>query len=145
MNKQIFTAICDQLEAEVPELKWIDWDEGQLNVSVDQRPALAFPCCLIDIQYTDCRDTNETEQIVSASIVLKLAFMKSGETNNKAPQLVRSRALEVFNVIDKVHDKLQGWTGDELFSPMSRKRANGQNRGGIKIYTVTYSTTFREG
>lgn len=145
MNKQIFTAICDHLEAEVPELKWIDWDDGQLEVPADQRPPVAFPCCLIDIQYTDCRDTDEEDQIVSASIVLKLAFFRSGETNTKAPSLVRERALEAFDVIDKVHDALQGWTGDELFSPISRRRASGRNRGGVKVYTVTYATTFTEG
>ena len=145
MNKQIFTVICDRLEREVPELNWIDWDEGQLEGPADQRPPVAFPCCLIDIQYTDCRDTEEEEQIVTASVVLKLAFFRTGETNTKAPSLIRLRALENFDVTNKVHDALQGWTGDELFSPMSRRRAGGKNRGGVKIYTVTYVTTFREG
>ena len=44
MDKEFFIAICDHLEKEVPELRWIDAEEGQLNNG--ERPAVAFPCCL---------------------------------------------------------------------------------------------------
>lgn len=49
MNKEIFIAVCDRLKTEVPGLRWIDAEEGQLNTG--ERPAVAFPCCLIDISY----------------------------------------------------------------------------------------------
>lgn len=143
MNKEIFIALCDHLEKEVPEIRWIDEDAGQLNTQTD-RPAVDFPCCLIDIQYPDCKDTNETEQLISATINLKLAFLPAGETNNKAPDEVRSRALQRFVIIEKVQDCMQGWTADEILSPISRKSAKGINIGKIKVYTIVYSTTFRE-
>ena len=50
MNKEIFIAVCDRLKTEVPQLRWIDAEEGQLNTG--ERPAVAFPCCLIDIYLT---------------------------------------------------------------------------------------------
>ena len=31
MNKEIFIAVCDRLKTEVPGLRWIDAEEGQLN------------------------------------------------------------------------------------------------------------------
>lgn len=49
MNKDIFVSLCDRLEKEVPSLRWIDEDLGQLNVGNSTRPAVDFPCCLIDI------------------------------------------------------------------------------------------------
>lgn len=52
MNKEIFIAVCDRLKTEVPGLRWIDAEEGQLNTG--ERPAVAFPCCLIDISYPSC-------------------------------------------------------------------------------------------
>lgn len=33
MEKELFIALCDQLKNKVPELRWIDSDQGQLNVS----------------------------------------------------------------------------------------------------------------
>lgn len=37
MNKEIFIAVCDRLKTEVPQLRWIDAEEGQLNTG--ERPA----------------------------------------------------------------------------------------------------------
>ena len=47
MEKELFIALCDQLKNKVPELRWIDSDQGQLNVS--ERPPVAFPCCLVEM------------------------------------------------------------------------------------------------
>lgn len=143
MNAEIFNAICAQLET-VAELKYIDFDEGQLSIT-SERPAVAFPCCLVDISYPDCRDLDEQEQLITAAITLKMAFVPMGETRVGAPSLVRGRALAIFSTIGKVHDSLQAFTGGDLFSPMSRKRAISATRPDkIKVYTITYNTTFRE-
>ena len=143
MNKEIFIALCDLLEKEVPEIRWIDEDSGQLNTQME-RPAVDFPCCLIDIQYPDCKDMSETEQLINATITLKLAFQPSGDTNNKVPEDVRSKALQRFSIIEKVQSCMQGWTADEMISPVSRKSAKGMNTGKIKPYTIVYTTTFTE-
>mgnify|MGYP002467735714 CR=1 FL=1 len=52
MEKELFIALCDQLKNKVPELRWIDSDQGQLNVS--ERPPVAFPCCLVEMSYPQC-------------------------------------------------------------------------------------------
>lgn len=145
MNPEIFIALCDYLSKEVPELLWIDEDEGQLNIQTGERPAVGFPCCLVDICYPSCQDENETEQLVSVTITLKLAFRPNGETNNKAPTAVRRKALERLYMVDKVQNCMQGWTADERISPVSRKSAKGTvTPSGIKVYTVVYHTTFTE-
>lgn len=145
MNASIFVALCDHLTKEVPELRWIDEDEGQLNTPQGERPAVDFPCCLIDIQYPSCRDADETEQLVTASITLKLAFLQMGATNNKAPEPVRSRALERLGIVECVQNCLQGWTAEETISPLSRKSARASvMTNKTKMYTVVYETTFLE-
>lgn len=145
MNAEIFIALCNWLEQEVPDLRWIDEDEGQLNTQPGIRPAVDFPCCLIDIQYPSCKDITETQQIVNAAITLKLAFTPSGETNNHAPEPIRSRALERFATVDKVQSCLQGWTAGEIISPVSRRSARASTTSGVlKVYTIIYDTTFEE-
>ena len=63
MNKQLFIALCDLIESKVPEVRWIDADEGQLNVS-GQRPPVAFPCVLIDMSYPQTEGMSATAEKV---------------------------------------------------------------------------------
>lgn len=145
MNAKLFIELCDLLTAKVPELRWIDEDEGQLNTAQGIRPPVDFPCCLIDIHYPGCKDANEEEQIVSATITFKIGFQPGGETNNKAPRPVRERALERLAIVEKVQSVLQGWTAKETVEPLSRKSARPSvlaNR--TKLYTITYNTEFQE-
>ena len=143
MNAEVFNAICARL-GEIAELKYVDFDEGQLNIA-GERPPVAFPCCLIDIAYSDCKDLDEEEQLITAAVTIKLGFVPMGETRVGVPEAIKTRALTVFNTIGKVHDSLQGFTGNDLFSPMSRKRATPSTRADkVKVYTIVYNTTFRE-
>lgn len=145
MNAEIFIALCDHLEKEVPELRWIDEDEGQLNTQPGVRPAVDYPCCLVDISYPDCQDTNETEQLVNATITLRIGFQPAGETNNKAPEPVRRKALERLSVIEKVQNSMQGWTAEDIISPISRKSSQSSIMANkVKVYTIVYKTTFLE-
>lgn len=145
MNAELFVALCDHLEKEVPELRWIDEDEGQLNTQPGIRPPVDFPCCLIDIQYPGCRDITDTYQTVTASITLKIVFLSAGETNNKAPVRFRKRALDRLSVTDKIHTAIQGWQAGGYVSPLSRRSARpSTTAGGLKVYTVVYDTTFEE-
>jgi hypothetical protein len=141
MNKEVFTQICDRLET-VASLRWIDWDSGQLDILSGQRPAIAFPACLIDIAYPTCDDISQYGQIVTANVTIRLIFMPPGETNHKSP--VRDQALAVFDVVEAVHNALQGWGSDEL-SNFSRINAQPEKRkDGLKVYRITYQTAFSE-
>lgn len=145
MNAELFVALCDHLEKEVPELRWIDEDEGQLNTQPGIRPPVDFPCCLIDIHYLGCRDITDTEQVVTVSITLKIVFRPAGETNNKVPGHLRKKALDRLSVTDKIHVAMQGWQAGGSVSPLSRRSARPSTTvGGLKVYTVVYDTTFEE-
>lgn len=41
MKKEYLIDLLELLEAEVPELRWIDADEGQLDYYTDERPPVA--------------------------------------------------------------------------------------------------------
>ena len=104
MNKEIFIAVCDRLKTEVPGLRWIDAEEGQLNTG--ERPAVAFPCCLIDISYPSCETHMGGRQKIKAQIQLRVAFQAGGSTNAAAPKLVREHALSCMDTLDKIHEAL---------------------------------------
>ena len=81
MNKELFTKVSDRIETAVSAIRWIDFDDGILDMQTE-RPGMAFPACLIDINYPDTEDETGTEQLVNATITLRLAFKPAGVTNN---------------------------------------------------------------
>jgi hypothetical protein len=142
MNKQAFTSLCDRLETNVPALRWIDWDNGQLEA---ERPAVTYPCCLIDLIYPSCDDIAKQEQIADVEIVLRISFDHRGATNAATSAENRTTAMSVFDTIEDVHKQLQGWTNTWTLSPLSRKSAIREKRRNNKpVYRITYTTTLHD-
>ena len=144
MDKQIYFSISARLHTQVADLKWIDYDWGQLN---DEQPAVAYPCALIDIAYSDCKNlaaqAGDLDQMVTATITIKLAFKPSGNSQVTAPATDRVVALAPLDTINDLHTALQGWNGNNTFGPLSRRRAMATpRRDKLKVYTIVYETTF---
>ena len=145
MDKQIYLSISERIHQEVPDFKWIDYDWGQLNGQ--ERPPVAFPCILIDIAFTDCKTLGEgpgaTEQLVTASISLKLAFEVLVGSQVSVDGDKRAIALKPLDTIEMLHASLQGWNGEGIFAALSRKRGNAiPPRNNLKIYNIVYETRF---
>lgn len=94
MNKELFIAVMDRLKEQVPALRWIDAETGQLNVS--PRPPVAFPCCLVDMRYVRCRSLTAGAQRIDAQVSLHVAFQACGSTAARGlpyrPASLRSRS-----------------------------------------------------
>jgi hypothetical protein len=104
---------------------------------------VAFPACLVDISLPACNDTGDGAQDVTCNIQLRLAFRPAGTTHHLSP--VREDALAIFDIIEKVHAALQGWSTDEI-SALSRTSGVPEKRkDGIKVFRINYQTTFTEG
>ncbi len=143
MDKELVIAVCDRLETEVPDLRWIDLEEGQLNSS--ERPAVAFPCALVDMAYVDCKNHLAGSQRVRAGITLRVAFTRAGATNTAAPVSVRRQALARLDTLQKIHKALQWWGGGGLCNPIRRLRCVPEKRSdGLRVYTMTYETEFMD-
>ena len=141
MNKDFFIAITDHIKTSVPQIKWVDADEAQLNVSV--RPPLAFPACLVDISYPQCESLSGGSQRIRARVELRVVFTLQGSTNAAAPASVRERSLVRFDVLEALHKALQWWNGGGLFNPLKRISSTPERRtDDIKVYKVVYETEF---
>jgi len=143
--KLLYNTIMNRIVSQVPEIRMVDFDMGQLELlASDMRPGLLFPCCLVDIDYIDCEDGCEGSQRVHARITLKIAFEQQLPTDSLSSEAKRSGALAVFDVIEKVHASLQGYSTDE-FSAFSRVSMSPDRRfTGIRVIDVVYETFFVE-
>ena len=138
---EIYLAVAQQLQKEVPELAYIDLDTGQID-NVEMAPPVEFPAALIDIRIPVCEDESTRVQICTVNISVRLVFEAwYDETANISPDKWKRRALEKMEVIDKVYKALQGWETDFL-SALSRTSVEPERRSdGLKVYTLTFAST----
>lgn len=143
--KELFNAILTRLKTEVTELKHIDFEMGQMeSLAFDERPAVDFPCALIDIAYIKCEDIGGGMQLVESRVIAKLAFETPLPTDSRTSGTRRTAALALFGTVDKVYAALQGYSTSQ-FSTLSRTQQTPDNRyAGIKMINMVFSTTFED-
>ena len=138
--KHIYTNILTALQ-EIPELKWIDLDKGQMN---SNRPSVAFPAALITVTLPRTENITNTIQTVNTQITVRLCFDYTGSTNSKMTEAARNKSLEYFNIADKVFNKLQNLEADNM-NALERINAIEEVRpDGYKILAQTYNSGYKE-
>jgi hypothetical protein len=143
MEKELFIALCDQLKSKVPELKWVDADQGQLNTS--ERPPVAFPCCLVEMSYPQCVNHTIWAQRNKVRFQLRVAFNISAPTNASAPIEVREKALAQYDTLKRIHKKLQRWSCNHSINPLARASVTPESRSdGLKVYRMIYESSFMD-
>lgn len=139
--KNIYIAVSDRLAANVPELKWLDLDKGQMNY---ERPTVVFPAALIGLTLPKAEDLNHKKQICEAYITLRICFDFSGNTNMSTPEANRLDALAYFDLVEKIYVNLQGWNTAE-FNPLSRVNVSEELRpDGYKVVKITFKTSYHD-
>jgi hypothetical protein len=141
--KHIFNDITERLASEVPELKWIDEDTGQLE-GYAERPPVLFPCALVDFDDADYEDLADKMQTADANVQVRIAFNTVYPTNHVTPALVKAKALERHDLVDKIVAVLHGW-GGEKFTTLSRtKRKSEKRNDNLKVYMINFKFGFEE-
>jgi len=142
--EQIYNAILARLQETVPEIKWIDLDTGQLEYYTD-RPSVAFPCVLIDIELTQCKDLYEDVQLCNATIGIRVVQNpQTSRTNSAADKTVRKSELERYVLVENVYRALQSWESG-IFNPLSRTSQKKENRkDGYFVCRINFATMFKD-
>lgn len=91
--EQLFSAICDRLKSQVSALQHIDQDLGQLE-DYKLRPAVTFPCALVDVDDFEFTDLAHPLQMAEGFIMIRLALPLWSHSGATAPAAVRTKALE---------------------------------------------------
>jgi len=140
--KTIYLAVMAQLKAEVPAIKWIDLDTGQLDSQ--SRPSVAFPCALISIGVVPKRSLTDTIQDCTANITVRLAWENSGQTSSITPNAVLNQSLAVYDTIADVYKALQGFSTANFDSLNRRRQDREKSRHGLFQYRFDFSAEFED-
>ena len=139
--KTIYTAVMERLKSQIPALKWIDLDRGQLS---QPKPPVAFPCALVGIKLPKCKSVTDSIQDCEARITVRLAFDTNMRTAGATPEAARSASLAVYDTIADVYAALQGY-GTNNFDSLDRvSQGDEPTKNGLFIYKIEFSTTFED-
>lgn len=144
MINDILTAIAARLGAEVPELKYIDEDWGQLDDYSDNPPT-KFPCALIEVQAAQWRNQGNKTQDGTMNISIRVASIRLSNTNPKAPEAQRLNAANIWVVLEKTYKALHAWRPDEYpdFSSLTRVSSRRIKRDdGIREFEMVFTTVY---
>jgi hypothetical protein len=143
-EENLFTKLLMRIKDQVPEIRYIEQDLGQLE-NYDIRPAVSWPCCLIDLEEFKFSEAgNERRQIGEGLIGLRIGLVRYSDSNNLVPDNVRANALQYYRIEYKVHQALQCWN-DVGFSRFLRRMKFTEKRDDdIRVRVVKYYTTYEE-
>ena len=144
---RMLLALQERITTLVPEIKWIDQDLGQLEFYAGEagRPPVHWPCLLIDFTSASYDDMSGGAQWCSDTIQLRLGFAPYSYSNDKAPLAVRGRALNYYELEERLYAALHGWDADGLCQPMSRRTGITEKReDAIRVRVMSFTTTFMD-
>lgn len=138
--KTLILTIFDLL-SQIPELRYIDLDYGQLQ---EEKPPLAYPAALVKVNIPSTQTIDNLFQIANAEISITLVFKRNGETNSLAPDKVREEALKYLELNESLHRLFQGFQTAELEAFTRLSVSDPLIRKGLKTTVHRYSVSWQE-
>lgn len=148
MKREYLNQVIETLKEEVPALRWIDADEGQLDFYTDDRPPVAFPCCLVELSMPDTNTLSANHPVTqrcTLRAVLQVAFDDCASLNTRTPKPVRETAMRRFDLLEDIKKALNGRWFDRFVRPyihtgcLPRKRED-----GLKMYEMSFEAVVLE-
>jgi len=135
--KTLYNAVTKRLKTEVPELRLIDMDYGQLDQA---QPSVAYPCALITLNFPNCKNLTDDIQDCTCEIIVRLGFnpLNNGSTATHAPEEVREQSLKPYDTIASVYKALQG------FYDMERKSQGKEAKDSLFVYKMAFKCDFED-
>lgn len=143
--KQIVQNIQDRLVQQVPALKYVDQDWGQMDFWREH--PVKYPCALIDVQSAAYTNQGGLIQQGVATVVIRLFDLKLSNSSQKAPDNQKENAKKIWQLIEDVNKALHGQTflqagyGLPMREQMRRtKREDGCYQTEL-YYTIQFTDT----
>ncbi|MFV0310848.1 MAG: hypothetical protein ACK5KN_04270 [Dysgonomonas sp.] len=146
--KAIYQPVINRLSSLLQDntLRWADMDKGQLKkVGEKDRPPLNYPCALISINIGSTKDITDTVQDCRATVTMTLAFDPAQYMRSSAgaPEDVRDKALEPYDIIARVYGLLQGF-GTDAFDSLRRRSQGEVAHNSLFVYRIVFNCEFED-
>ena len=125
--------------------KYVDENWGQLDFYSPHFP-VKWPCILIDVRAAqfsnigqDKSKSPRNRQMSDYNLELRIANLKLTNSSSKAPQAQKDNARSIWNLIEKAHEKLHGFSPVETAGKLIRTNLRRVPReDGVQEYIIIY-------
>jgi hypothetical protein len=136
----IFLAMQSHIKTDAAFIKHIDQDFGQLKAP---RPAVSWPCVLIDFEDFSFSALAENVQQATGIVVVRLAFPPYSSTSSATPAQYTEAALSYYDMEWQLHKLLQGWQPSNASGKLDRANTATQKRNdNYRVRELRYKLAF---
>lgn len=139
--ENLFTSIRDKLKADVPEMKYFDWDYGQFDGDGGTPPNV--PAVLMDIENMAFSHGGRGMDYADINIVLSCGFRIRGRSDSNAPEIQSQNALDFLATLKKIGEAVDGLRSFET-GPLQREGLDRVQVPGLNVYEYRFSATYYE-
>lgn len=107
-RKETYKAVRDRIRAEMPWIKWIDLQKGQMDSPSKSYP-LPLPCALVEFKPVTWENFPRQSQIGWTTISIWLYLDHSGDSVKGAQ--MEEQSLALMDSMDEVFQKLEDLSG----------------------------------
>ena len=139
---RFFLDLQDFLSISIPEIKWIDIDNDQLDTAI--RPSLSYPAILIDFSADDVDELSSGSYHMAVTVHIYLVTDNYAASYHKAPLKDRYNALAIYEFEHRLITVLQNWIPGDYCQGISFRSSNSENRNDInlRVRHLQFSTSF---
>lgn len=148
----LYTMAKNKVIADIPQtansigFRFVDQDFGQLSDDTE-RPAVSFPCCLIDFATINYEQKQFKHQWAKMdAISFKFGFEPFSNSSNLTPQEYIDKALGYYELEEKFYLSFQDWTADGLLMiPLKRIAVSTiERRDRIRVRQVLFKAVYED-
>lgn len=132
MELELYTALKQQIEAELPEIKTVRLFNNQFE-RMNEENAFLFPCCFIQFQSNGFRELSQGVQQFDMTVTTHLGFESYKDEDVDVLRLKQ----DLYKIVNRYRN--------EYFSRLLRveERPN-YNHDNIQVYETDYKTTGKD-
>ena len=139
--KHILEAVMERVQEQVPDLRYIAEDWGQLDFYNDA-PPVKFPCALISVSNIKFESQTAGTRWATMTILIRVADAPAVSGTMAAPEAYRNRAFAIFDLMDTIGNVLYAFGGDE-FNELEQKTITHYSReDAIREYAMLFETEY---
>jgi hypothetical protein len=141
---KLFLEIQQKIKIEVPDIGFVEQNFWQYSFE-NYKATVSFPALLIDFPSTSYSALQGNIQLNTTVINIVLLFEPFSQSFNLAPEAVKQKTIEYYEIEYKVYKALQGWNTD-FCTPLVIIDAKSQNRNeiGLRIRELNFTTEFED-
>ena len=111
VRRELYTTVRDRIRAEMPWVRWIDLQKGQMDIPAKTYP-LPLPCALVDIKQVTWDSYTDLSQLGQTIIAIWLYLDHSGDSLKDTE--MEEQSLELMDRMDDVYQKLGDLSGQSF-------------------------------